>query len=222
MKVVALIPVKLGSERVPKKNIKPFFDGTPLMHFIQKVCLESETIDEAYIYCSDESVKEYMLPGIHFLKRPDFLDLNTANSNTIIKEFMKEVNADIYVETHTTAPFSKSATLDTCVRKVASGEYDSAFCAENVKAFLWQDGKPINFEPDHFPRTQDLPDIYAEADECYVFTKETYETYGRRVGVKPYVHEIDKIEAMGIDWPVDFDMCNALYREMKINENTNK
>ena len=36
MKVVALIPIKLGSKRVPKKNIKPFFDGTPLMSFIQK------------------------------------------------------------------------------------------------------------------------------------------------------------------------------------------
>ena len=38
MKTVALIPIKLGSKRVPGKNIKPFFDGTPLMHFIQKAC----------------------------------------------------------------------------------------------------------------------------------------------------------------------------------------
>ena len=42
MKTVALIPIKLGSVRVPQKNIKPFFDGTPLMHFIQKACLEAE------------------------------------------------------------------------------------------------------------------------------------------------------------------------------------
>ena len=70
MKVVALIPIKLGSVRVPQKNIKPFFDGTPLMHFIQRTCLESGLIDEVYIYCSNEDVKEYILPGVKFLKRP--------------------------------------------------------------------------------------------------------------------------------------------------------
>ena len=45
MKTVALIPIKLGSKRVPGKNIKPFFDGTPLMHFIQRACLDAKTID---------------------------------------------------------------------------------------------------------------------------------------------------------------------------------
>ncbi len=63
MKTVALIPIKLGSKRVPGKNIKPFFDGTPLMHFIQRACLDVNTIDEVDVYCSDEAVQEYILPG---------------------------------------------------------------------------------------------------------------------------------------------------------------
>lgn len=63
MKTVALIPIKLGSKRVPGKNIKPFFDGTPLMHFIQRACLDEKTIDEVDVYCSDEAVQEYILPG---------------------------------------------------------------------------------------------------------------------------------------------------------------
>jgi len=221
MKTVAIIPIKLDSKRVPKKNIKSFFDGTPLMKFIQNVCLESKTIDETYIYCSDESIKDYVLPGISFLRRPGFLDLDTSNSNTIITEFIKTIDADIYVEAHTTAPFSKASTIDECVKKVASGEFDSAFCAENIKSFLWQNGKPLNFDPQHFPRTQDLPDIYSEADECYVFSKETFEKYGRRVGIKPYVKEIDKIEAMGIDWPIDFEICDAIYKGLKSNEHSN-
>lgn len=50
MKTVALIPIKLGSKRVPGKNIKPFYDGTPLMHFIQRACLEAKNIDDVYIY----------------------------------------------------------------------------------------------------------------------------------------------------------------------------
>ncbi len=214
MKTVALIPIKLGSKRVPGKNIKPFYDGTPLMHFIQRVCLESDRIDETYIYCSDDAVKDYILPGAKFLKRPEFLNGDNINANDFIREFMKTVDADIYVNAHTTSPFAKVETINTCIDKVASGEYDSAFCAESIKAFMWENGKPINFDPAHFPRTQDLPLIYAETSIAYVFTKETFNKYNRRVGIKPYIHEVGKIEAIDIDYPEDFDIANAIYKEV--------
>ena len=214
MKTVALVPIKLGSKRIPGKNIKPFFDGTPLMHFIQKVCLDSDRIDETYIYCSDEKVQDYILPGVKFLKRPEYLNGDNINANDFIREFMKSVDADIYVNAHTTSPFAKVETINACIDKVASGEYDSAFCAESIKAFMWEDGKPINFDPDHFPRTQDLPLIFAETSIAYVFTKETFNKYKRRVGIKPYIHEVGKIEAIDIDYPEDFDIANAIYKEV--------
>ncbi|MBO7492448.1 MAG: acylneuraminate cytidylyltransferase family protein [Bacteroidales bacterium] len=219
MKVVALIPIKLGSKRVPQKNIKPFFDGTPLMSFIQQACLDSELIDETYIYCSDETVKPYVLPGVKFLKRPVELDGDDKNANDIIREFMKTVEADVYVNTHTTSPFAEVATINKCIMKVTSGEYDSAFCAENIKVFLWKDDRPINFDPDHFPRTQDLPDVFAETSIAYVFTKQSFLKYNRRVGVKPFICEVGKIEAMDIDYPEDFAICDAIYRIRKEKNN---
>ena len=214
MKTAALIPIKLGSKRVPQKNIRPFFDGTPLMRFIQKACLNSKLIDEVYIYCSNEDVKDYVLPGVHFLKRPDFLDGDTANANDIIREFMKAVDADIYVNAHTTSPFAKTETIDELISKVASGKYDSAFCAENIKTFLWSEGKPLNFDPSHFPRTQDLPDIYGETSIAYVFTKQSFLTHNRRLGAKPYIKKVGKIEAMDIDYPEDFEIADAVYKEV--------
>lgn len=214
MKTVALIPIKLGSKRVPQKNIKPFFDGTPLMYFIQRACLESGNIDEVYIYCSDEAVIPYVLPGVKFLKRPEFLNGDNINANDFIREFMKTVDADIYVNAHTTSPFAKPATIAECVDKVASGEYDSAFCAEAIRTFMWENGKPLNFDPSHFPRTQDLPLIYGETSIAYVFTKESFLKHNRRLGSNPYIKEVDKIEAMDIDYPEDFEICNAIYREM--------
>lgn len=214
MKTVAIIPIKLGSTRIPLKNIKPFYDGTPLMYFIQRSCLKSKLIDEVYIYCSDEAVKDYTLPGVHFLKRPEFLDFDSANANDFIREFMKTVDADIYVNAHTTSPFARPETIDDLIMKVASGEYDSAFCAENIKTFLWSEGKPLNFDPDHFPRTQDLPDIYGETSIAYVFTKQSFLTHNRRLGVNPYIKEVGKIEAMDIDYPEDFEIANAVYKEV--------
>jgi len=218
MKTVALIPIKLGSKRVPMKNIKPFYDGTPLMSFIQETCLDSDLIDEVYIYCSDDAVLPYVLPGVKFLHRPVELDGDNKNANDIIRAFMKEVDADVYVNTHTTSPFAEVSTINKCIEKVASGENDSAFCAENVKAFLWKDGQPINFDPDHFPRTQDLPDVFAETSIAYVFSKESFNKYNRRVGVNPFICEVDKIEAMDIDYPEDFAICDAIYKIRKEND----
>lgn len=214
MKTVALIPIKLDSQRIPEKNIKPFYDGTPLMAFIQRVCLESDRIDEIYVYCSDDRVQKYILPGVRYLKRPGFLDGDSINANDFIREFLKAVEADIYVNAHATSPFARVDTINRCIDQVAGGGYDSAFCAESVKAFLWAQGKPINFDPDHFPRTQDLPPVYAETSIAYVFKRETFLKYNRRVGIKPYIQQVGKIEAMDIDYPEDFEIANAIYKEV--------
>ena len=213
MRTVALIPIKFLNRRVPGKNIKPFFDGTPLMHLIQDVCLRCRTIDETYIYCSDDAVKEYVLPGIKYIKRPEYLDGDDINANDFISEFMKTINADIYVNTHSTCPFTKPETIDECVERVASGEYDSAFTAENIKSHMWMNGRTLNYDLNkHFPRTQDLPDIYAESSNAYVFTKDMFLKYHRRIGNMPYIKEVDKIEGMDIDWPEDFEIADAIYR----------
>ncbi len=214
MKTVALIPIKLHSSRLPNKNIKPFFDGTPLMTFIQKTCLASRLIDEVYIYCSDESVRPYVVEGVKFLKRPEYLDFDTCRANDIIREFMKTVDADIYINAHATSPFAKPETIDDCIANVSSGKYDSAFCASSLQVFLWLNGNPVNFDPDICPRTQDLPLTFAENSIAYVFTKETFTKYGRRVGIKPYIHEVGKIEAVDIDYPEDFMIADSVYRSM--------
>ncbi len=214
MKTVALIPIKLGSKRIPGKNIKPFYDGTPLMHFIQQACLKAKNVDEVYVYCSDNAVIPYILPGVIYLKRPEYLDSDNINANDFIREFMKSVDADIYVNAHTTSPFAKPETIEECVDKVASGEYDSAFCVEAIKTFMWKDGKPMNFDPTHFPRTQDLPLIYGETSIAYVFTKDSFLKHNRRLGSSPFIKEVSKIEAIDIDYPEDFEIANAIYKEV--------
>ncbi|MBQ9590199.1 MAG: hypothetical protein IJR29_08465 [Butyrivibrio sp.] len=79
MKTVALIPIKMESKRIPHKNIKSFYDGTPLMSLIRQACLDSCVIDETYIYCSDDTVIPYLFPSVKFLKGPKYLDGEILN-----------------------------------------------------------------------------------------------------------------------------------------------
>ena len=214
-----MIPVKLNNQRVPGKNLKRFDDGTPLISFIQKAVLESNLIDQAYIYCSSESIQEYLLPGMKYLKRPAYLDEDGCNCNDIIREFIKVVDADVYVVSHVTGPFTKSESIDDCIEKVLNYNYDSAFMAKRMQEFLWSEGTALNFDIQNFPRTQDLTPIYSETPGAYVFKKETFKKYGRRVGIMPYIREVSEIESRDIDYPEDFEIANAIY--MKILKKNN-
>lgn len=211
MKSVAMIPIKLNNERLPGKNIKLFSDGTPLMTLIQEACLNAERVDEVYVYCSNECVCDYLLPNVKFIKRPEWLDNNTINCNDIIKEFIKCVPSDYYVVSHATGPFTQSNSIDMCAQMVMSQKYDSGFLAQKILQFFWMENRPLNFDVQHFPRTQDLVPMYCETPGAYIFPIETFQKYGRRVGINPYIQEVSEIESRDIDTNEDFVIADAIY-----------
>ena len=100
MKTVAFIPIKLNNERTPGKNLKPFSDGTPLLSFFLRKIESIPGIDELYVFCSDSRIKEYLPERIKYLQRPNYLDSREATPQDIIREFMKRVDADIYMVSH--------------------------------------------------------------------------------------------------------------------------
>ena len=218
MKTVAFIPIKLNSERTPGKNIKPFFDGNTLVQMIERTLTQVPELDERYVFCSDERITDYLVPGVTFLRRPAFLDTAQATPQDIIREFSRLVPADIYMVSHATSPFVKPERFSECLRRVQSGEFDSAFTCEKIQRLLWQNGKPLNFEADRVPRTQDLPPIYSEVSAAYVFQREVFQRLNRRIGEHPFLCEVSGIECVDIDYPEDFDIANALYKELIAKE----
>lgn len=216
MKVVALVPIKMNNERTPGKNTKKFDDGTPLIHFILKSLLNSDEIDEVYVYCSKEEIKEYLLDGVKYLKRDPKYDTASADVNEMFYSFSKEVDADIYVLAHATAPFQKTKSIDNGIKAVKSGNYDSAVAVKKMQDFFWKDGKPANYNPIDIPRTQDLDPIYVETTGLYIFTKEVIMTLRRRIGNNPYLLEMTEVEATDINDPIDFEIANAIYMSKNI------
>lgn len=220
MKVASYIPIKFNNVRTPGKNIKEFDDGTPLCQFMFNTIAQVTGIDEKYCFCSSEEIKKYLPEEIRFLKRSEKLDSSSTQCHEIIKEFISLVDADIYVLTHVTCPFVKAETIERCIEKVKSGKYDSAFTAAKIQDFLWKEGKPLNFDPEYAVRTQELETIYKESIGCYVFTKDMFLRSNRKVGFNPYIYEVDAYEEMDIDYPEDFEKCNAVYMNIlksKIN-----
>ena len=212
MRVVAFVPIKLNNQRTPGKNIKRFDDGMSLITVFLKTLVKVREFDEIYVFCSNEEIKEYLIPEVKFLKRPEYLDTQQATPQDIISEFMSLVSADIYAVCHCTSPFVTVEHFEECVKATKSEEFDSSFTAEKVQHLMWSDNnKPLNFNPENVPRTQDLPIYYNEVSAAYVFKIEVFEKYKRRIGLKPHITEVSGVECVDIDYPEDFEIANAIY-----------
>ncbi len=211
MKVVALVPIKMNNERTPGKNTKKLSDGTPLIQCILKTLTACKEIDDVYVYCSNAAIKDYLIDDVHYLKRDLKFDTATADVNDMFRTFSLEVPADIYVLAHATAPFQEPESIDRGVREVKSGKYDSALAVTKMQEFIWQDGHPVNYDTKKIPRTQDLTPYYVETTGLYIFTKKVIQEIQSRIGNKPYLLEVSKVESTDINNPIDFEIADALY-----------
>lgn len=209
MKIVAIMPIKLQNERLPGKNTMLLGDK-PLLQYELGNLKEVSLIDDIYVYCSQFQIMEYLPDGITFLRRPEYLDLPTSNFTQIFTEFMNKVDADIYVYAHATAPFISRETMNECVNAVLTEDYDSAFCATKIQDYLWCDNEPMNFDATNIPRSQDLPPIFRETSGIYVFSKDVFVKYKRRIGMKPFIKEVTYKEAVDVNTREDFELAKAL------------
>lgn len=214
MKIVAIVPMKLNNRRLPQKNTKGFTNGKPLCSYILSTLLEIDKIDEVYVYCSNPEIKEFIPNKVKFLQRSESLDKDTTSMTEVLTCFTKEVPADIYVMTHTTAPFISKESIQKGLESVVSGKYDSSFAAKKLQDFLWMEGKPFNYTLDNIPRTQDLQPIYEETSGFYIYTHDVMTELHRRIGENPFIVEIGEIESIDIDEAEDFIIADAVYNHI--------
>ncbi len=218
MKTVAVVPMKLNNRRLPQKNTKPFTNGKPLCYYILSTLLTVEGIDDVYVYCSNPDIQEYVPDGVKFIRRPESLDQDTTSMTEVLTCFTKEVHADIYVMTHTTAPFISKESIEKGLNAVKSGEYDSSFAAKKLQDFLWKDGIPFNYDLTNIPRTQDLPALFEETSGFYIYKHAVMGNLHRRIGQKPFIVEVGEIEAVDIDEPEDFMIADAIYNHIFLSK----
>lgn len=211
MKVVLFIPIKLNNQRLPGKNIMEL-EGKPLCQYLFDTVKDIENVDEKYVYCSDEAIIPYLPKEISFLRRDQSLDRNEVKGLEIIDKFIHDMDADIYVLTHVTQPFTKASSIANGLTKVMSGEYDSAFSAVKLQDYLWYHNKPLNYDMKDIVRTQELEPVYMETGAFFIFRKEVFTQLHQRIGVKPYICEIDEFEAIDIDTKEDFEFAKIVSR----------
>ncbi len=209
MKIVSFIPIKLNNQRLPGKNLMEL-EGKPLCNYIFNTINSVDLIDEKYVYCSDDKIKDYIPNGIKYLKRDKYLDGFQVKGLEIIDYFVKDVDADIYVLTHVTQPFTLAKSIKKGLEKVVYEGYDSAFSCVKLQDYCWYKGKPLNYDMKDIVTTQNLEPVYMETGAFFIFRKEVFTKLHQRIGVNPYMCEISQIEAVDIDTYEDFKFAEAV------------
>lgn len=210
MRIVAVVPIKMNNRRLPNKNIKKFTEGNPLCYYAISTVLEIADVDQTYVYCSNSDIKKYIPEKAVFLNRNNSLDRDSTSMNDILKSFSHEVEYDICILIHATAPFISKESINKGLNAVLSGKYDSAFSVVKMQDFIWMNGKPLNYDLSNIPRTQDLPLLYKETSGFYIFNRNVLVNDGKRIGDNSCMIEVNSVEAIDIDEEEDFMIADAV------------
>lgn len=214
-KIVALLPMRHDSKRVPGKNFRPMC-GKPLYAHIIETLLSVEEIRQVVVDTDSPPVIEGLTrdyPQVKVLLRPEELRADTTPTNEILVHDTAQVPADLYLQTHSTNPLLKAETIRRAIEQLrqAYPEYDSLFGVTRLQTRLWDElGRAVNHNPAVLLRTQDLPPIYEENSCIYLFTRKTLISRRNRLGERPMMFEIDAREATDIDVELDFVIAETL------------
>jgi CMP-N-acetylneuraminic acid synthetase len=215
--IAALVPMRHHSQRVPGKNYRPFC-GQPLYHHILRNLLDCPYVNGVWIDTDSDFIKQDATAQskVHIIDRPEDLRSDLTPMNDILLYDVTQVEADYYLQTHSTNPLLTSQTISKAVERFLADYpmYDSLFSVTRLQTRLWDSlGRAINHNPSILLRTQDLPPVYEENSCLYLFTRETLERRHNRIGERPLMYEIDPVEAWDIDEEQDFRIGELLFAQ---------
>lgn len=218
MKITAVIPVRIGSERVKNKNLKSFAD-TSLLELKIDNLLQVKRFDEIIVNTdSEEAIEIAKSKGVLYHRREDYYASSQCSGSEFFEHLGKVTETDIFAYCPCTSPFILPSTIEEAIESFLKNDsYDCLATVSNVKEFLWLNDNPINYERDKSPNSQNLPDIQALNFGLSLISRANLIKYKNIIALKPLFKVTDEIESIDIDTPLDFFLAEQIYRIQKEN-----
>ncbi|MDP2137095.1 MAG: hypothetical protein Q8J74_04505 [Candidatus Didemnitutus sp.] len=209
-KVVAFLPAKGSSDRVPNKNTR-IFNGEPFFVFTLRKLLRCEAIDEVYLDSEDPeilAIGERM--GAKTLRRDRALADNKTDGHQLFANEVRQVEADIYVQHLCTSPFVRDSTIRAAIERVATdATCDSVVLGRQDKYYHWKDNQPA-YDISRIPNSVDLPQEQSEAMALYVVRADAAKATQRRIGNAPAMIYGDPLELIDVNTEEDLRLAELV------------
>lgn len=215
MKIVCMIPVRMDSKRVPKKNIR-LLGGKPLVAWAIEAAKKANCFDDIYINSEDEIFRgiadEY---GVKFYKRRMCLSSDYATNDEFASDFIDNVECDYLFQLLSTSPFVGPEDIKELVSK--HGLYDTVISVKEIRIECLYKLRPINFvQTEQTMPSQQLTPIDAYACCMMLWKTKIYKmnmanggAYHGNFGRKLF-YPIKGFSTIDIDNEEDFDLAEAI------------
>ncbi len=225
MNYVAEIPVRLGSKRVPKKNLR-MINGKPMLAYAIEACKASKKIDSIFVNSEGDTVRKLCNDyGVNFFERiPQLLEDN-ARQDEFNYDFLSKVDADNLVMINPVSPLLLPEDIDNAIKHFEENKLDSLIAIREEKLQAFYDGKPLNFsDKGLLPMTQSLKPVQLCAWSICIWNakkfKKQYEELGYAVFVGNYgLYPLDPIRAIKISSEEDFRLAEMFIKARESNDN---
>ena len=228
MKLIAMIPARLSSQRVKLKNLRKLREK-PLVSYIIESALNSDAFEKVYINSEAEIFREIAdMYGIEFYKRPDQLASNSATNDDFAYDFIKNVNPKILIQLLPTSPFLTPAEINNFINEMLQRDFETMISVKNVQIECLFNGKPLNFnQKDQTQPAQTLLPIQAYACSIMGWNCETYKRNMKEYGAayhggdgKIGYFTLTGYSTVDIDNEEDFKLAEAilLAKEQKMDQ----
>jgi len=224
--VVAIIPARGGSKRIPRKNIKAFC-AKPMIAYSIEAALKSKLFDRVIVSTDDEEIAKIATQygaEVPFMRPAELSDDHTATIPVIahaIEELQKEETIDIACCIYATAPFIEVTYLKEAYQSLVNKQSDYAFSATSF-AFPIQRAIKLNadqsvemFNPEHFnTRSQDLEEAYHDAGQFYFGTVQAWLEARPIFSKASSAVILPRHKVQDIDTMEDFHRAELMYKAM--------
>jgi len=215
MKIKALVAVRSGSERVLNKNLRPFA-GSNLLELKLKQLKTIKGLAGIVVNSNDDRMLDIADKlGVETVKRDPLYATSSVSMSDVYKNMAENFNGDVVMYANVTNPLVNTESYISGIKRFMEirEKFDSLNSAHLVKEFMFLDNKPINYELERQPRSQDLPNIYALNFAFSILTKEDMIKYTNVIGRAPYMYELTEAESVDIDTEFDFEIAEFLYKK---------
>ena len=213
--VIAMVPVRAGSTRIPNKNTR-LFGGTSLLQLKLKLLKKVVGITQIVVSTDCEISADMALKeGAEVQWRNEYYAGSDVTNDQHWLHIAQTTPGDIVFLAQVTSPLLRVSSMQAALKAfLRFGTHDSINSVSAEKKFLWKDTKPINYEIDVTPKSQDLPEIVSLNFAITIISKQTMMERKNVIGYKPSFFELSKVESLDVDDLTDFKIAELMYLEL--------
>jgi CMP-N-acetylneuraminic acid synthetase len=156
VKTIAMIPARLGSQRLKQKNLLEI-GGEPIYARALRKAKGLACFDELWANSDADLIGELAAAeGVPFHKRPASLAGSETTSEDFVYEFLTAHPCDYLVQIHSIAPLLTRDEITRFTETLTGGEHDTLLSGVNEQIQCLMKDEPLNFSKDGMDATQEL------------------------------------------------------------------